>query len=122
MCPRAWHCAFRSSPAARGASTAWWPGSRRTTSTAVYTLVAYTTSAVLLAPVCLVAGLPLGGYAARTWVELVVLAVAAQLVGHTLLNAAVPVVGATPLSLAILLEWVRRRETSKASDQTAVAN
>jgi drug/metabolite transporter (DMT)-like permease len=77
---------------------------RRTTSTGVYTLLAYGTCATLMAPVCLVAGLPLGGYANRTWVELVVLAVAAQLVGHTLLNAAVPVVGATPLSLAILFE------------------
>ena len=77
---------------------------RRTTSTGVYTLVAYGTTAVLLAPLCLLAGLPLAGYASRTWVELVVLAVAAQIVGHTFLNAAVPVVGATPLSLAILLE------------------
>ncbi len=77
---------------------------RRTTSTGVYTLIAYTTCAALLAPVCLVAGLPLSGYPPRTWAELVVLAVAAQLVGHTLLNAAVPVVGATPLSLAILFE------------------
>ena len=77
---------------------------RRTTSTGVYTLVAYGTTALLLGPACLLAGLPLAGYASRTWVELVVLAVAAQIVGHTFLNAAVPVVGATPLSLAILLE------------------
>ena len=77
---------------------------RRTTSTGVYTLVAYGSTALLLAPVCVLAGFPLGGYATRTWVELVVLAVAAQIVGHTFLNAAVAVVGATPLSLAILLE------------------
>jgi drug/metabolite transporter (DMT)-like permease len=77
---------------------------RRTTSTGVYTLLAYSTCAAAMALVCLAAGLPLGGYASRTWVELVVLAVAAQLVGHTLLNAALPVVGATPLSLAILFE------------------
>lgn len=77
---------------------------RRTTSTGTYTLLAYGTCAGLLAPVCLLAGLPLAGYAARTWTELLVLAVAAQLVGHTLFNAAVPVVGATPLGLAILLE------------------
>lgn len=77
---------------------------RRTTSTGVYTLVAYGTTALLLAPLCLLAGLPLAGYASRTWVELVVLAVAAQIVGHTFLNAALPAVGATPLSLAILLE------------------
>lgn len=77
---------------------------RRTTSTGVYTLLAYGACALVLAPVCLLAGLPLTGYSTRTWTELVVLAVAAQLVGHTLFNAAVPVVGATPLGLAILLE------------------
>jgi drug/metabolite transporter (DMT)-like permease len=77
---------------------------RRTTSTGVYTLLAYAACAALVAPVCLLAGLPLAGWSARTWSELAVLAVAAQLVGHTLLNAAVPVVGATPLSLAILFE------------------
>lgn len=77
---------------------------RRTTSTGVYTLVAYGTTALLVGPVCLLAGVRLGGYAPRTWVELLVLTVAAQILGHTLLNVAVPVVGATPLSLAILLE------------------
>lgn len=77
---------------------------RRTTSTTVYTLVAYTVCAVLLLPLCLVLGTPLAGWGLRTWIELGVLTVAAQLLGHTLLNAALPVAGATPVSLAILLE------------------
>jgi drug/metabolite transporter (DMT)-like permease len=77
---------------------------RRTTSTAVYTLVAYATCAVLLLPPCVVSGTPLTGWGWRTWVELLVLTFAAQMLGHSLLNAALPVVGATPLSLSILLE------------------
>jgi drug/metabolite transporter (DMT)-like permease len=79
-------------------------GVRRTASTGVYTLVAYTTCALALLPLCLVFGVPLAGWGLRTWVELAVLTVAAQLLGHTVLNAALPRVGATPLTLAILLE------------------
>jgi drug/metabolite transporter (DMT)-like permease len=77
---------------------------RRTTSTAVHTLVAYSGCAVVLAGVCLLTGTPLGGWSGRTWQELVVLTVVAQLLGHTAFNAALPVIGATALSLAILLE------------------
>jgi drug/metabolite transporter (DMT)-like permease len=77
---------------------------RRTTSTGVYTLVVYAACAALLAPVCLLIGQPLAGYAPRTWVELAVLTVAAQLLGHSALNAAVATVGSTALSLSILLE------------------
>jgi drug/metabolite transporter (DMT)-like permease len=77
---------------------------RATASTPVYTSIAYGTCAAVLVPVCLVAGASLAGYDTRTWVELLVLTAAAQLLGHTALNAALPAVGATPLSLAILLE------------------
>jgi drug/metabolite transporter (DMT)-like permease len=77
---------------------------RRTTSTAVYTLIAYGSCALLLLPLCLAVGTPLAGWGLRTWTELAVLTLAAQLLGHTLLNGALPAVGATPLSLAILLE------------------
>jgi drug/metabolite transporter (DMT)-like permease len=72
--------------------------------TSVYAGVAYGVCAVVLLPVCAVAGASLGGYSTRTWVELAVLTAAAQLLGHTALNAALPVVGATPLATAILLE------------------
>jgi drug/metabolite transporter (DMT)-like permease len=77
---------------------------RRTTSTAVYTTTAYTTCAVLLLPLVLLLRTPLAGWGARTWGELAVLTIAAQLLGHSLLNVALPVVGATSVSLAILLE------------------
>lgn len=77
---------------------------RRQLSTPVYTLLGYGTCAALLVLGCLAAGVPLGGWSRRTWVELAVLTVAAQLLGHTLLNAALPAVGATTVSLSILLE------------------
>jgi len=44
------------------------------------------------------------GYDAKTWGQLLLLTLCAQLVGHTLLNRALAAVGATTVSLAILLE------------------
>jgi drug/metabolite transporter (DMT)-like permease len=81
-------------------------GSRvmRSASPGVYTLLAYGTCALILLPVSLVTGTALAGFSLRTWVELAIVTVGAQLLGHTLLNAALPVVGVTPLALAILLE------------------
>ena len=77
---------------------------RETVSTASYTLVAYGSCAVLLGVACLVFDVPLSGYEARTWVELVVLTIAAQLLGHTVLNRALKTAGTTTVGLAILLE------------------
>jgi drug/metabolite transporter (DMT)-like permease len=77
---------------------------RRTVGTASYTLIAYTTCALALLPVCLLTGSSLSGYSARTWVELGLLTLLAQLLGHTLLNRALRSAGATTVSLAILLE------------------
>jgi len=77
---------------------------RETVSTASYTLVAYGSCAVLLGIACLVFGVQLGGYSTRTWVELVVLTLAAQLLGHTVLNRALKTAGTTTVGLAILLE------------------
>lgn len=77
---------------------------REHVSTATYTAVAYPVCAVVLLVVCLFTGTELGGYAARTWVELVVLTLAAQLLGHSVLNRTLRTAGATTVSLAILLE------------------
>lgn len=77
---------------------------RRTVSTTSYTAVAYATCALLLAPLAWLAHQPLVGYDAWTWAQLVALTVTAQLLGHTLLNRALLVAGATTVSLAILLE------------------
>jgi drug/metabolite transporter (DMT)-like permease len=81
-------------------------GSRvmRTASPGVYTLLAYGTCALILLPVSLLTGTALAGFSARTWTELAIVTIGAQLLGHTLLNAALPIVGVTPLALAILLE------------------
>lgn len=76
----------------------------RTASTAVYTTLVYGTCAVLLLPVCLLTGTALAGFSGRTWVELAVVTVGAQILGHTLINAALPFVGVTPIALALLLE------------------
>jgi drug/metabolite transporter (DMT)-like permease len=76
----------------------------RSASTAVYTLVAYSSCALVLLLACLVSGAQLAGFSGRTWVELAIVTMGAQLLGHTLLNAALPYVGVTPLALAILLE------------------
>ena len=79
-------------------------GARATMSTTVYTVLAYGGCALVLLPVCLVGGVPLGGWSTGAWAQVALLTVVAQLLGHTAFNAAVPVVGATALSLAILLE------------------
>ena len=77
---------------------------RRDASTAEYTLIAYTTCAITLVPVAVVAGTPLAGFTTRTWLELLAVTVCAQLLGHSALNAALPRVGATAVALALLFE------------------
>lgn len=79
---------------------------RRSMSTGPYTLTAYTVCAILLLAVCLVGRQPVvgSGYDAKTWGQLALLTLCAQLVGHTLFNRALAVAGATTVSLAILLE------------------
>jgi drug/metabolite transporter (DMT)-like permease len=76
----------------------------RNASTAVYTTLAYGVCAVVLLPACLVTGTQLVGFSQRTWIDLAIVTIGAQLLGHTLLNAALPQVGVTPIALAILLE------------------
>lgn len=77
---------------------------RRTVSTTAYTYVCYATTAVVLLAVCLASGSALGGYDATTWAKLVALTVAAQLLGHSLLNRVVRGLGPSTTSTAILLE------------------
>lgn len=76
----------------------------RTASTAVYTLLAYGVCALVLLPTSLATGTHLVGFSQRTWIELAIVTLGAQLLGHTLLNAALPQIGVTPVALAILLE------------------
>ena len=77
---------------------------RRTASTATYTAVAYPVCALLLLPVCWVAGQPVVGFDAKTWGQLLALTLTAQLLGHSILNRALRTAGATTVALAILLE------------------
>jgi drug/metabolite transporter (DMT)-like permease len=77
---------------------------RRTVSTTAYTYICYSTTAVVLLAVCLASGSALGGYDATTWAKLIALTVAAQLLGHSLLNRVVRGLGPSTTSTAILLE------------------
>lgn len=77
---------------------------RAEVSTASYTFVAYGVCAALLAVAALVAGQDLVGYTAVTWAQLGVLTLAAQLLGHSVLNRAVRTAGSTSVALATLLE------------------
>lgn len=73
-------------------------------STNGYTLLAYLTCAVLLAVLCLVTGTSVTGFSGTTWVQIAVLTVAAQLLGHSVLNRTLRTAGSSTVSLAILLE------------------
>lgn len=77
---------------------------RRTVSTPVYTSVCYGVAALVALVVCLASRTSLGGYDGETWLRIVALTVAAQLLGHTMFNRVVGRVGATVVSTAILLE------------------
>jgi drug/metabolite transporter (DMT)-like permease len=77
---------------------------QRRTSTGPYTLLAYGTCAALLLPAALLTGQRLAGFDLKTWLELAIVTLGAQLLGHTLLNAAIPLVGSTPVALTALLE------------------
>ena len=77
---------------------------RRDVSTAAYTSVCYSVAAVLLLLACLIGGLQLGGYPARTWILLAALTLGAQLLGHSVFNRVVKSTSATVVSLVILFE------------------
>jgi drug/metabolite transporter (DMT)-like permease len=73
-------------------------------STTAYTTVCYSACALLLVLVCLLAGQPLAGYPAGTWLKLAALTVGAQLLGHSLVNVVLRSTSPTVVSLAILFE------------------
>jgi drug/metabolite transporter (DMT)-like permease len=73
-------------------------------STTAYTTVCYSACALLLALVCLAAGIPLAGYDANTWLKLVALTAGAQFLGHSLINVVLRSTSPTVVSLAILFE------------------
>lgn len=77
---------------------------RRTVGAGTYSLLCYSTCAVILAGACLVGGVSLAGFDLGTWAGLVLLTVLAQLLGHTLINLVLRSTSPTVVSLALLLE------------------
>ncbi len=77
---------------------------RRTVSTGVYTGLCYSVCAGSLLIAALIGGVQLTGFDGETWLRLLALTVAAQLLGHTLFNRVVGRVGPTVVATAILLE------------------
>jgi drug/metabolite transporter (DMT)-like permease len=77
---------------------------RRSVSTTTYTLGCYATCAGALLGACLIGRQQLVGYDAETWLKLLALTAGAQLLGHTLFNRVVGRLGATVVSMTILLE------------------
>ena len=59
---------------------------RERLATSAYTVVCYSTCAVVLAVAALIVGVPLGGFSARDWWLIAAITFVAQLLGHTLLN------------------------------------
>ena len=77
---------------------------RRSVSTTTYTMLCYSTTALILLVVCVVGRQSLGGYAASDWVKLIALTAGAQLLGHSLFNRVLKTTSPTVVSLSILLE------------------
>ncbi|MCT9091038.1 DMT family transporter [Streptomyces sp. ASQP_92] len=77
---------------------------RKSVATVPYTCLCYGTAAAGLLAAALVSGANLTSYDAGTWVKLAVLTLAAQLLGHSLLNRVVASLGPSVTSTAILLE------------------
>jgi drug/metabolite transporter (DMT)-like permease len=77
---------------------------RRSVSTTSYTVGCYGVCSLALLGMCLVTRQQTLGYDAETWLKLLALAAGAQLLGHTLFNRVVGRVGATAVSMTILLE------------------
>jgi drug/metabolite transporter (DMT)-like permease len=77
---------------------------RQTVSTTAYTFGCYGTAAALLLVAVLVSGQRLVGYDADQWALLVLVAVTAQLLGHSVFNHLLATVSPMLVSLVLLLE------------------
>jgi drug/metabolite transporter (DMT)-like permease len=70
----------------------------------VYTLGCYGVAGALLGVLALGGGQTMAGFDGHTWVVLLALTAGPQLLGHSVFNRVLPVLGATVVSVAILLE------------------
>ncbi|WDZ86644.1 DMT family transporter [Micromonospora cathayae] len=77
---------------------------RVSVSTTTYTTICYSVCALVMLVVCLVGGVPLGGFDTDTWLVILALVAGAQLLGHSMFNYALRRVSATTVSVLILLE------------------
>lgn len=77
---------------------------RRSVPNAVYTLGCYAVAGLAVAALALGAGDRLGGFDGRTWWLIGAITVGPQLLGHSVFNRLLPAVGATVVSVAVLLE------------------
>jgi drug/metabolite transporter (DMT)-like permease len=77
---------------------------RKTLSLAPYAVICYSTAAVMLLAIDLVARQRLAGLPADAWIKIAALTLGAQLLGHTMFNRALKTVSATIASVCILLE------------------
>lgn len=77
---------------------------RATTSTATYTTICYSVCSLMLLAACLVVGVPLGGYPASAWLALAGLTIGPQLLGHSMLSFGLRRLGATTISVLLLLQ------------------
>jgi len=73
---------------------------RRDLNTLAYTVICYGTCALLLLGVCLVAGVPLGGYSELDWLRIAAITVLGQLIGHSLFNFVLRSISPTIVSLS----------------------
>lgn len=77
---------------------------RQQVPTLPYSMIAYTTAAVVLFGTCLVSGTELFNYSGPQWQSILLLTLCGQVLGHTLINKSLRTVSATVASTAILFE------------------
>jgi drug/metabolite transporter (DMT)-like permease len=77
---------------------------RRQASTSTYTLICYTTSALVQLCASLGAGVQITGFGVKGWLLILAVTVAAQLLGHTVFNHLLATLSPTLVSMTMLLE------------------
>ena len=77
---------------------------RQTMNTSTYASSCYGITAVLLLVMCLIARQPVWGFDATGWFGIILLTVTAQIIGHTVMNYLLNVIGPLTVSTIILLE------------------
>ena len=78
--------------------------SRRKLGIVEYAVITYGAGALLLLPVCLIAGVELVGYSSKTWLAIGGMVVGPQILGHTVLNYVVKDIDATTIYAAVMAE------------------